>query len=142
MAPKRLRVDFNKDWGYIGIEGYTLTDPAFAWVSIKQNRPLKLTLAISQDQEGLWHTYTTSSEDNVQADIVLSGVNPWFNDKHWYEKISGTVMVGAGSGGVVGGIGVGVDISQFTVSVMAFDHSSNVTSPMYGLGLQWRPFYK
>jgi len=140
--PSRIKVEFEKDFGPILVRGYTLSEPPEAFVSLHQQRPLKLTLALSQDSNKLWHSYVTSSDDNSEVDITLSGVNPYFNDPSWYERLSGTVTIAAGSAGFLGGIGVGVDISQFTISAMAYDSSSNLVAPLYGLGLQWRPFKK
>lgn len=140
--PSRIKVSFNKDFGPILVSGYTLSDPPEAFINLHQQRPLKLTLVVSQDKDGLWHTYTTSSEENMTPEITLSAVNPWFNDKKWYERLSATAMVAAGGSGFQGGLGIGVDIAQFTVSAMVFDHSSNLASPLVGLGLQWRPFMK
>lgn len=138
----RFKVSFEKDFGPILVTGYTFTDPPEAFIDLHQQRPLKLTVAISQDDKGLWHTYSSSSETNISTEIVLSGVNPYFADKHWYERLSLSAAVAAGGDGVLAGLGVGVDISQFTASIMVFDHSSNLTSPLYGLNVAWRPFMK
>ena len=140
--PSRTKVAFEKDFGPILVSGYTLTAPPEAFVSLHQQRPLKLTLALSQDENKLWHTYVTSSEENMAAEITLSGVNPYFGDPKWYEHLSGTATVAAGGSGVLGGLGVGVDVSQFTISAMVYDHSSNLVAPLYGIGFQWRPFKK
>ena len=84
----RTRVAFNKDFGYIGVSGYTLTNPPYAWVKVQQNRPLLLTMAVTQAKDGHWSTYVTSSEDNVGVDIKLAAVNPYIFKSKWYEKFS------------------------------------------------------
>lgn len=85
---KRIKVSFEKNFGYIGVEGWTLTDPPEAWVSIFQNRPLKLTLAMTQNKDGNWTTVVASSEDNINVDVEISAVNSYIARKKWYEKIS------------------------------------------------------
>lgn len=84
----RIKVEFEKDFGYIGVKGYTLTNPPLAWVRVQQNRPLLLTLAVTQEKDGRWTTFVTSSEENVGVDIQVSAVNPRVLEKRWYEKIS------------------------------------------------------
>lgn len=74
-APIRKRVDFKKDFGYIEVTGHTITDPAEGFVSVKQLRPLKLALAISQNKDGSWSTYVVSSEDGIEVDIDSSGID-------------------------------------------------------------------
>ena len=61
-APERLKVAFSKDFGPILASGFCLTNPPEASVDLHQQRPLKLTLAISQDSTGIWHSYVTNSE--------------------------------------------------------------------------------
>jgi len=138
--PARTKVSFEKDFGPILVSGYTLTGPPEAYVKLHQQRPLRLTLAISQDKTGLWHTYTTSSEENMSVDITLSGVDPYFAERHWYERLSISALVAAGNNGALGGLGVGIDIGKFTISPMIMAHSSNILAPLYGLGFTWRPF--
>ena len=141
--PSRTKVEFNKDFGPILVQGYTLTAPPEAFVLLHQQRPLKLTLAISQDENKLWHTYVTSSEENMVADISLSGVNPWLGNIHWYERLSITGTVAAnGTNNALAGVGAGLDIAQFTVSAMGYLPTGVGLNPMYGLGLTWRPFMR
>lgn len=143
---KRAKVEFDKDFGYIGITGWTLTNPAQAWVSIKQNRPLKLTVAVTQDSSKVWHTYVTSSEENVQAEIELSSVNPFMLQPKWYEKLSVDAIVAAGSGnmGATGlvGAGVSIGINQFSVGPMVLVHIGASLDPLIGVSFAWRPFQK
>src|ERR1035437_2103067 len=94
----RIRVDFSKDFGYLGVSGYTMTTPPEAWISVKNLRPLKLTVALSQSKDGAWHSYATSSEDNVSADIIVAAVNPSLRDEHWYERIGFVGDLGLGDG--------------------------------------------
>ena len=74
-TPVRKRVDFEKDFGYIGVTGHTITDPPEGFVSIKQLRPLKLAIAISKNKDGTFSTYVVSSEDGIEVDIDASGID-------------------------------------------------------------------
>lgn len=144
--PGRTKVSFQKDWGMIGVKGYTLTNPAEAWVSVNQLRPLKITVAVSQDKDGAWHTYATSSEENVGVDIALSSVNPHLLDPKWYEKIQLGLSLAGGSG--TGGFGflLGVDatykISKFDVGPAVFVTlgAGTTITPFFGAKFNWRPF--
>lgn len=142
--PGRTRVDFTKDFGYIGVTGYTLTDPAEAWVSVKQNRPLKMVLAISQSKDKSWHTYVTSSEDNVQPDISVAAVNPYFFDAHWYEKIGITSALAAGptsrGAGLLIGIGVTYKVSHFDFGPAFFLDVTDGLGKYFGATFAWHPF--
>lgn len=135
----RTEVDFSKDFGFIGVTGYTRTNPAEAWVSVKNLRPLKLTVALSQDRQGAWHAYASSSEDNVGADIQVSAVNPSIRDIHWYERIGLMGSVGFGDG-VLAGAGPSLDIGKFTLGPMAWITAGTQVSKFYGASFTWRPF--
>lgn len=139
--PQGKRVDFTKDFGYLTVAGYTWTDPPSAWVSVKQNRPLKLTLAVAQDKAGAWHSYATSSEDNSQIDIALSGVNPYLFQPKWYEKISLNFSGGVSStlDGVTS-LGVGYDFGNLTLAPTVWFTSTDQVTRYFGVSVAWRPF--
>lgn len=134
------RVDFTEDFGYIGVEGYTLTDPPYAWVRVQQKRPLTLTLAVSQGSDGSWRSSVSSSEENVQVDIALSAVDPYILEPRWYERIGVDVALGVSPWGVLAGIGPSLQLGRATVGPMLWI-SSDVPR-YYGLNVSWRPFQK
>lgn len=144
--PGRDRVTFDKDFGMIGVKGYTLTNPPEAWVSVNQLRPLKITVAISQDKSMQWHTYATSSDENTAVDIALTAVNPYILEPKWYEKIQLGASLAGGTG--TGGFGVllGVDatykISKFDVGPAVFVSlgAGTTITPFFGAKFNWRPF--
>jgi hypothetical protein len=145
----RLRVDFSKTWDFIGASGYTLTSPPEAYLKIEQLRPLKLTLAVSRGKDGAWHSYVTSSESNVNADISVSVIDPNIRKEKWYSRlgIQGGLGVGTTSTGLglLGGIGPTVDLgenNQFTVGPTLWVTVSNGVDKFYGANLIWRPFAK
>lgn len=134
----RKKVTFARDFGYIGVDGYTLTDPAYAWVRVVQKRPLVLTLALSQGDDGKWSTYVTSSEKDVGVDVRLSAVNPKLLSQKWYEKIGvqGTVAVGPG---LVSAVGVTYRLGSLQLGPVAA-YSPSISGAMYGVSVTWHPF--
>lgn len=145
-AKPREKVDFHEDFGYIGVDGWTLTNPPQAWVRVKQNRPLKLTLAISQDKDKAWHTYATSSEENVGVDIQVTAVNPFLLQPKWYEKIGVAIDLGMGTNrgglGALAGIGLNYQIKQFTIGPHIWLGINDVVDKYYGITFEWRPFQR
>jgi hypothetical protein len=135
----RVRVDFDHDFGYIGVRGYTLTNPADAWVHVQQNHPLKITLAISRDSTGRWHTYSTSSEDNVAIDIGVTGVDDSLLRARWYEKIGVMYSMGVGSLGILANAGITYSFGKYELGPMV---SSDMRGAYYGLSFLWHPFLK
>ena len=141
---ERVKVSFTKDFGYIGTEGYCLTNPPETYIKIQQNRPLKLTVAIAQDQDKVWHTYTTSSEDNVGVDIQLTGVDPWMMDPKWYSRIGVSTLLALGSNpsgmAALAGVGLTLDIGNVSVGPSVMVSLANETTKYVGGSLIWRPF--
>lgn len=144
--PTRVKVEFAKDFGYIGVDGFTLTNPAEATVKVKQNRPLKVTLAISQDKNKVWHTYTTSSEENVGVDIQLTGVNPTVLLPKWYENIGITTSLGIGTNasglGAMLGFGLDYAFKQFALGPAIWLGLNDHVDKYYGINFTYRPFKK
>lgn len=143
---ERKKVTFQKNWGVIGVSGYTLTDPAEAYVKVEQLKALMITLAISQDATGAWHSYVTSNDDNTTVDIKLAGVNPHILEPHWYEKLQLNLALAGGSTstgfGVLVGAGVSYKISQFDIGPAVFVGIGSTVSPYFGATFAWRPFQK
>lgn len=148
--PGRDKVSFLKDWGAIKVKGWTLTNPPEAWVEVAQGLPLKLTVAISQDEKRQWHTYATSSDPNLNVDIALTAVNPYVLEPKWYENFSLGLTIAGGAGpdciGALGGIGINYKIGKFNIGPVVF--VSFLLSPImppiitafYGGQVAWRPF--
>lgn len=145
-GPTRKKVTFQKDWGMIGVSGYTLTDPAEAFVKVEQLRALMLTLAISQDPTGAWHSYVTSNDENTAVDIKLAAVNPHILEPKWYEKLQLNLALAGGTTnngfGILVGAGVSYKIKQFDVGPAVFLGISSTVSPYFGATFAWRPFEK
>jgi biopolymer transport protein ExbD len=141
---ERTKVTFNKDFGPFIVDGYTLTNPAEAFLTVSQGIPLKLTIAMSQDSNKAWHAYSTSSDPNTKIDIELASVNPWLNETKWYEKIGVLGDVGFGStssgAGVLVGTGLSYEINNVELGPKVWADITSHVDIYYGIGLVWHPF--
>jgi len=136
----RKKVEFEKDFGYIGVSGFTLTDPPEATLKVQQNRPLKLSVAVSQDKDGTWKSRATSSEENMAIDITLAAVNPWLLEPRWYENIGLSVDLGGGTG-FLAGVGASYKIGKFEVGPKGwFTIGGGGVGGFVGAQLLWHPF--
>jgi hypothetical protein len=83
----RKRVDFSKDFGPIAVSGFTLTDPAEGTVSVRQTRPLLLTVNVVRDRDGKWASLVTSSEPTMEVGVRLGGVDAGvIPHPSWYQR--------------------------------------------------------
>lgn len=142
-ATGRVRVDFEKDFGYIGVRGHTLTSPPEAFVRVEQNRPLRLTLVVSQAPTGEWRATVASSEENVSVDVGLAAVDPRVLEPRWYERIGLNASLGAaGLPDFLLGAGATVDVARnFELGPAAWLVASDAGLRLYyGAAVAWRPF--
>ncbi len=127
--PPRKRVDFVGDLGPIHASGHTLTDPPQAYLKLEQTRPLRLTVAVARNPNGTWSTYTTSSEENMEVEVALSGVDTGILSPKWYQRI--WVDVGADFiGDPRGSIGLSYKFDRVSVGA-----SCSVLADARGCGL-------
>lgn len=142
----RIEVDFKRDFGYIGVHGWCKTNPAEGWVFVENLRPLKLTVALSQDKSKAWHSYVTSSEENVAADITVSAVDPYILQPKWYEKLAVRGDFGVGttdSGtGLLLGLGATMEIGRFDVGPAVWVGISNRVDRYLGAMVGFHPFQR
>jgi uncharacterized coiled-coil protein SlyX len=145
-GPTREKVDFHEDFGYVRVDGWTLTSPPQAWVRLTQGRPLRLTLAVSQDAQKVWHTYATSSEENVSVDIRVTSVNPYVLQPRWYEHIGLAVDLGVGTNqggvGALVGLGANYQFMKFTLGPHIWLGINDRVDRYYGIQFEWRPFQR
>ena len=144
----RKKVTFDKDFGYAAVSGFTLTDPPEYHLELGPgSKPLKLTTAVTQQPDGSWRTYITSSDANVVFDIGISAVNPLVFEPHWYEKIKVHLDLGVGSA-LIGGVGASYQVGQFDFGPSLWytavkDKDQNyVGGTAFGLNFSWAPFKK
>ena len=137
----RIKVAFAKDFGYIGVEGYTITSPPEFWVSVANKRPLKLTLVVGRLKDGSWKADVTSSEDNVGVDIAIAAVDTSLFAPAWYTKIGVGVDLGVGAQGFLGGVGVSYGFGRFEVGPKVWvDVGGSGVGVFYGASILWHPW--
>ncbi len=139
----RKKVEFDKDFGFVHVGGFTLTGPPEFQLKLSQgSRPLKLTTALTQLPDGSWKTDVASSDENVAVEIGVTAVNPLIFQPRWYEKIKINADVAAGGQGILIGLGVSYKLGQFDLGPKIWSVSPDFLSPFYGLGVGWAPFEK
>lgn len=142
----RTKVTFDKDFGYLSVSGHTLTNPAEAIVSLKQNRPLKLNVAVTQAKDKSWHAYVTSSEEDISVDVVASAVSPQILAPKWYENIGITTGIGIGTNsaglGALVSLGVNYRFRQFSLGPQFWLGINKNVDKFFGVSFEWRPFQK
>lgn len=137
----RIRVEFEKDFGYVGVKGYTLTNPPIAWLRVQQNRPLFLTMGLTQRPDGGWDTLVSSSEENVQVDVKVSAVNPFILVKKWYEKISVDTGLQVQWNSMSPYVGLSYPVGPVSVSGGLWGDTENRDVGWYGtINYSWHPF--
>lgn len=144
--PDRTKVDFHDDFGVVRVDGWTITNPAQSWVRLSPGKPLRLTLAVSQDKDKAWHTYVTTDDDRFGVDIHLAAVNPYLFKPHWYEGIGITTGLGVGSNqsglGALVSVGLNYKLRQFSFGPAVWFGINGTVDKYYGLTFEWRPFEK
>ncbi len=142
----RKKVEFAQNWGMYGVKGFTLTDPAEFSLKLEQLKDLEITLAITQDASGAWHSYATSNDENTTMNIKLAAVNPHLLEPKWYEKIQINAHLAGGQGGagfgVLAGVGVAYKVKQFDIGPTFFLAISDRVDKYFGASITWRPFEK
>lgn len=136
----RKRVEFVQDFGFVRVDGYTLTDPGEFQLKLGQgSRPLRLTTAISQLPDGSWKADVASSDENVAVDIGVAAVNPRVFEPRWYERLKLHLDAGAGlSGGVLAGVGLGYQFGHFDLGPSFW--ATTLGNTYAGVNLSWAPF--
>lgn len=142
--PERVKVAFSKDFGSVVVNGFTLTNPGEADLTLAAGQPLKLTVALAQDSTKAWHAYATSSDPNIGVNIDLASVDPYLDAPKWYEKIGvlGDLAVGstANGAGILAGAGLSYQFGKVEVGPKVFVDISNHVDMYYGAGVVWHPF--
>lgn len=134
----RKRVDFKKDFGYIGVSGHTLTDPPEGYIVVTQLRPLRLVVGVAKGTDGQWRGYVESSEDDVVVEIDLAGIDvevaqpkvTW-RDRLWVDGYAGAL------GDKIVGLGASYRFDRYSVGVSC---QTGEEASSCGLTLGFRPF--
>lgn len=138
---ERTRVSFAKDFPVYTVEGWTLTNPAEYELKVTQ-KPIKVTMGLAQDKDGEWHTYMTSSSEDVKLNIGITAVNPYIFKPKWYEKIRVNADVGLGSG-ILTGVGASYQLGQYQVGPKFWTTvNGEGVHGFIGANFNWAPFSK
>ena len=86
-SPERKRVTFSGLLGPIQVNGYTITDPPEAHVKIQQTKPVILTVSVAKNKDGTWTSYATSSDDNIDVQVSLAGVDTGILSTTWKQRL-------------------------------------------------------
>jgi hypothetical protein len=141
----RTKVEFEKEFGPYQVSGHTLTDPGEVWLRLRQLRPLRLTLAISQLPDKTWRATVASSEEDSSVEVKLAAVNPLVLQPKWYEGFGFMIHAGGGSltsdqGAGLLGLSLTYDVKQFSLGPSAWFTTQG--HRFYGASVLWRPFRK
>lgn len=125
----RVRVDFDQTYHeLIHVTGYTLSNPAYAELSLYFNRPINFIVTVTQTESGQWRTYLTSDFPDLQIGEIESSINPQVvslteqgNRHSWEDGFEVGVFGGIGVSGQSGAIGtmIGYDFGNVSVGVNA-----------------------
>ncbi len=139
----RTKIEFKKDFGYLIAEGHTLTNPPEALVRVKQGRPFRLSVIMTQEPDKSWRGYATSNEDNFSIEAEVFAVDPTMLEPKWYEKIGLHADLAAGSGVLVG-IGASYKIGKFTVGPSVWGAMNWDIQPKgyVGVSMGFNPFQR
>jgi hypothetical protein len=134
-SPIRKRVNFSGKLGPIQASGYTITDPAQAFLKLEQIEPLVLTVAVAQNKDGTWTSYTTSSDDNVGIKVNLAGVSPRILSEKWRQRI--WFDVGAAVlGDYAGTVGMSYRGSRYSLGAFCFASAGSLNGCGATLGVR------
>lgn len=143
---ERLRVSFHENVDPISVEGFTLTNPPEAEVTVGFTRPLKLRTVITQQQDGAWRTYVEGDWPNLDIQQIETVVNPRAaHQRSFVENIvvGGNLLISPDFDDVVGNINLGYSLGSFSVGpslgiALVNDNASFVV----GFQSEWKPFYQ
>jgi hypothetical protein len=139
---KKVNFEGQVGSGLFSVNGYTITDPAETWLNIKQNRPIKLAISISQSDDDKWIGRVATSESDLKLDISQLAVNPkiaankWYNNIHLYTFSTFTNDLQFSQS-----LNLSYDFSNFSVGPIAgFSVYQKSIFKFYGASFTWRVF--
>jgi hypothetical protein len=139
----RTKVEFDKDFGAYKVSGYTLTNPGEAKLKLSQIKPLKLTIALSK-QNNKWQTHVASSDEDVALDINVNSLDQELLERKWYEKFGVATQISGGTllnrGGALFGVGLTYDVWKLSIGPNFV--ISNYKDKLYGINVIYKPFQK
>jgi hypothetical protein len=96
----RIKVEFEQEEDPLIVKGFTLTNPAYAEISLEWTRKLNLDIVLAKDADGHFRLYVDpGSSDAVPMELDLK-IDPSVLDRKWYENIGFGADIAGGNGGV------------------------------------------
>ena len=91
-----LRVDFDLEQSGFRAIGFTETNPSYAELSLTQQIPFVVDLALNQDSDGTWSVIAAEQQERLYLEIGELVINPRRIKERWYEKfgIGGATTIG------------------------------------------------
>lgn len=136
----RFKVDFAKEDGYLGVKGWTLTNPAEAGLNLYWTRPLKLAIVVTK-KDNNYMAYLDSSEGDFFPSELEVKLDPSVlkdKERKWYEKfwLGASAAIGKNVGGV--DLSINYEFGQFLIGPRVGLYSDLAKfGPVYGLNLMW-----
>lgn len=81
-----IRVDFDLEQLGFRATGFTETNPSYAELSLAQQVPFVIDLALNQDNDGVWSAIAAEQQERLYLDIGELVINPKRIEEMWYEK--------------------------------------------------------
>ena len=140
---QRVRVQFNttlKDSDYLKVYGYTLTDPAYAEVSLEWLRDLKLNFVLTKNKDDTYRLYVDSGTSDIVPSKVTLKVDPSLFDTKWYERMAvGTdILIGPH---ILSSLKLTYDIDKFYIGpVVMIGYDKSSIYKFYGMSAGYYPF--
>jgi hypothetical protein len=136
----RLKVEFNQGDDLIGVSGYTLTNPGYAFAKVVWKRPLQMNLVLTRTKTEKFKVYLDAGSDAIPSELDLK-FDPSVFEKKWYEKISVVGGVGIGKG-LLSSLGLGYEFIDKIVVGPSFHlyYDGIEARKLYGANVTWFPF--
>lgn len=142
---ERVTVSFAENVDPVRVEGFTITNPPEAEVTVSFTRPLRLHTAITQQEDGSWRTYVSGDWPNLQIENIETVVNPRLTrPRGFFDRLSLVTAVAASTkfDSFFVGANILYDVNEsFSFGPMiGASVVEDRSSAVLGLSVQWHMF--
>lgn len=142
----RFRVDFEREQENLKLSGYTLTNPAFATISLEWTKPLMLQLVLTRSQEGVFKVYVDSPDKSFIPTELALKVDPSVFARKWYENIGVSSTIAASQYGFTGSVNAFYNV-RYNVFIgpsvsLQYNASNSSFQAFYGAIIGYYPFMR
>jgi len=82
----RIKVEFEKELDFLSVQGFTLSNPAYAELTVRWTKPLALNLVLTR-RGGRYRVYLDSNNNGVEISELKLSMDEDSFSKRWFEKI-------------------------------------------------------